>query len=120
MSGKELKQKIQELGISYASLAEKLGLNGDQALHQLFRANDVKSGLIKSIALVTNMPICWFYDTMCETNGATTPDNKDLLEVIKSQQELIKNQQLAISSQQLSIDKLTEAIVNLSSNKRHE
>lgn len=120
MSGKELKQKIQQLGISYAALAEKLGLNGDQALHQLFRANDVKSGLVKSISLATNTPICWFYDMTCENSSSSTSDNMGLLEVIKSQQELIKNQQQAISSQQLSIDKLTEAIVNLSSNKRNE
>ena len=61
MNGKELKQILVAEGINLSELARALGFANDQRLHSALRAEDVKSGLIESIAKVTNKSVCFFY-----------------------------------------------------------
>lgn len=72
MSGKELKEILREEGINLAELAKKLGFDNDQRLHSALKAEDVKSGLIESIAKATNKSIGFFYK---DTSGAVASDN---------------------------------------------
>ena len=57
----ELKQILVAEGINLSELARALGFANDQRLHSALRAEDVKSGLIESIAKVTNKSVCFFY-----------------------------------------------------------
>ena len=61
MSGKELKEILAAEGINLSELAKKLGFANDQRLHSALRADDVKSGLIESIAKATNRSVGFFY-----------------------------------------------------------
>lgn len=61
MSGKELKGILIAEGINLSELARMLGFANDQRLHSALKAEDVKSGLIESIARVTNKSIGFFY-----------------------------------------------------------
>lgn len=63
MNGKELKQILVAEGINLSELARALGFANDQRLHSALRAEDVKSGLIESIAKVTNKSVCSFYQS---------------------------------------------------------
>lgn len=72
MSGKELKEILAAEGINLSELARDLGFANDQRLHSALKAEDVKSGLIESIARVTNKSIGFFYK---ERLGALAVDN---------------------------------------------
>lgn len=61
MSGQELKNILREDGINFAELATLLGFANDQRLHSALKAEDVKSGLIESIARVTNKTVGYYY-----------------------------------------------------------
>ena len=61
MSGKELKEILAAEGVNLSELARLLGFANDQRLHSALRAEDVKSGLIESIAKVTNKSVGFFY-----------------------------------------------------------
>lgn len=68
MSGKELKEILAAEGINLSELAKKLGFANDQRLHSALRADDVKSGLIESIAKATYKSVGYFYK---ETTSST-------------------------------------------------
>lgn len=72
MSGKELKEILAAEGINLSELARLLGFANDQRLHSALKAEDVKSGLIESIARVTNKSIGFFYKNVL---GAVALDN---------------------------------------------
>lgn len=72
MSGKELKEILREEGINLAELAKKLGFDNDQRLHSALKAEDVKSGLLESIARATNKSVGFFYR---DYNNAIASDN---------------------------------------------
>lgn len=72
MSGKELKEFLAAEGINLSELARDLGYANDQRLHSALKAEDVKSGLIESIARVTNKSVGFFYK---ERLGALAVDN---------------------------------------------
>lgn len=61
MSGKELKEILAAEGINLSELSRLLGFSNDQRLHSALKADDVKSGLIESIAKVTNKSVGFFY-----------------------------------------------------------
>lgn len=71
MSGKELKEILTKEGVNLSELARLLGFANDQRLHSALKAEDVKSGLIESIARVTNKSIGFFYKNV---SGAVALD----------------------------------------------
>ncbi|WP_289104611.1 hypothetical protein [uncultured Bacteroides sp.] len=72
MSGKELKEILRAEGINLSELAKKLGYDNDQRLHSALKSDDVKSGLIESIAKAINKNVCFFYP---ETGAAIATEN---------------------------------------------
>ena len=71
MNGKELKNILKEDGVNLADLAKKLGYDNDQRLHSALKADDVKSGLIESIAKATNKTVGYYY----KDNNTIASDN---------------------------------------------
>lgn len=71
MNGKELKEILRKEGINLAQLATLLGYSNDQRLHSALKAEDVKSGLIESIARVTNKSVGYYYRECANTANAS-------------------------------------------------
>ena len=67
MNGQTLKQKLQTKNISFADLAEKLGIAA-QSLNSCFKVQDVGSNRIEQIAQVLELPMSFFYPS--EGNNA--------------------------------------------------
>ena len=67
MNGQTLKQKLQTRNISFADLAEKLGIAA-QSLNSCFKVQDVGSNRIEQIAQVLELPMSFFYPN--ESNSA--------------------------------------------------
>lgn len=66
MTGKELKQRIDALGITQRKLAEEMGVT-PQTISAILTAKDVRTSTVERIAAVTNMPISFFFKE--ETDG---------------------------------------------------
>ena len=77
MNGKELKQILVAEGINLSELARALGFANDQRLHSALRAEDVKSGLIESIARATNKSVCYFYQSRLEEENSKSTHESD-------------------------------------------
>lgn len=92
MSGKELKKILADEGINLSQLAHDLGFASDQRLHSALKAEDVKSGLIESIARATNKSVGFFYK---ERLGVLAID------------------EVAISSNENSITTISERFISL-------
>lgn len=61
MTGEKLKNRISELtGKKQAEVAEMLGVS-PQALNSLFKASDVRSGLIEEVCSVFKIPLSCLY-----------------------------------------------------------
>lgn len=66
MTGKELKLKIDALGITQRSLAEQMGVT-PQTVSAILTAKDIRTSSLERIAQVTNKPMSYFYG---ETDNA--------------------------------------------------
>ena len=66
MTGKELKLKIDALGITQRSLAEQMGVT-PQTVSAILAAKDIRTSSLERIAQVTNKPMSYFYG---ETDNA--------------------------------------------------
>ena len=62
MSGQELKEKLERLGVNYADLATALGLKSRQALHNRFKTDDVGIGFLQQVAGFVNKNIYFFIE----------------------------------------------------------
>lgn len=70
MNGQTLKQKLQTRNISFADLAEKLGIAA-QSLNSCFKVQDVGSNRIEQIAQVLELPMSFFYPNECNSAVAS-------------------------------------------------
>ena len=61
MTGKELKEILDDLGVVYTQLAEKLGTSQANVSASL-KVNDIKTGYIERIAHAIHVPVIYFYD----------------------------------------------------------
>ena len=73
MTGKELKLKIDALGITQRSLAEQMGVT-PQTVSAILAAKDIRTSSLERIAQVTNKPMSYFYG---ETNNAQAVVSRD-------------------------------------------
>ena len=73
MNGQTLKQKLQTKNISFADLAEKLGIAA-QSLNSCFKVQDVGSNRIEQIAQVLELPMSFFYPSE-GNNAVASGDN---------------------------------------------
>lgn len=63
MSGEQLKEILAKTGKSYAEIANLLGISS-QSLYQIFKADDVKSGLLEKLCSVLGQDVTLFYGGM--------------------------------------------------------
>lgn len=61
MTGEELKRKLKRTGVSYKEIADRLGMANPQSLYQVFKSEDVKTGLIEDLCRVLGTGIDTFY-----------------------------------------------------------
>lgn len=61
MSGEELKKKLEAIDMSFAKMAELMGVF-PQSFNKTLQADDVKSGFIEKLARVLNKDLAFFYD----------------------------------------------------------
>lgn len=61
MTGKQLKEMIDKLGITQRKLAEEIGVT-PQTISAILTAKDVRTSTIERIASVTNMPVSYFFN----------------------------------------------------------
>lgn len=74
MTGKNLKELIDALGISQRKLAEQMGVT-PQTISAILTAKDVRTSTIERIASVTNMPISYFFNEEREHQNAVASGN---------------------------------------------
>lgn len=74
MTGKNLKELINALGISQRKLAEQMGVT-PQTISAILTAKDVRTSTIERIASVTNMPISYFFKEEREHQNAVASGN---------------------------------------------
>lgn len=117
MNGQTLKKKLQTKNISFADLAEKLGIAA-QSLNSCFKVQDVGSNRIEQIAQVLELPMSFFYPS--EGNNAvasgdnsvaaiqstvTQCDSKVLQERVKSLEALLAEKERLIKVYEKMISK---------------
>lgn len=71
MTGKKLKEKLVQAGITQKELANRLNVT-PQSVTAVINANDVKSGTLERIAEVLGVGMDFFYPT---TSGQTNVNN---------------------------------------------
>lgn len=69
MNGRELKEKVELLGIPQRKLAEKMGVT-PQTINTILTAKDVRTSTIERIAIVTGKPISFFFGQGLEAQNA--------------------------------------------------
>ena len=116
MRGKEIKDILSQKGVSQADMAKILGISAAN-LNNMLAKDDVRTGLLESIAQAANIPISVFYGDSYTVQGnnnalatgdhstASSSDDR-LLALLMS-----KDAQLTLSMQQTS--KAQEQITEL-------
>lgn len=77
MKGKDIKDVLAKYEIAQAEIARLLGLTPNN-LNNMLAKDDVRTGLLESIAEAANIPISVFYGdsyTVCNNTGATAINN---------------------------------------------
>ena len=69
MTGKELKMKIEQLGVTQRSLAEKMNVT-PQTISAIMSAKDIRTSSLEKIAQIVDRPIGYFYDEIDEAKNA--------------------------------------------------
>lgn len=124
MTGKELKEILDDLGVVYTQLAEKLGTSQANVSASL-KVNDIKTGYIERIAHAIHVPVIYFYDrasrmgttisegeeqpteaTQAETEKAPTASN--------DMQQVLLHLTALVTAQNKKIDDLTKQVADLS------
>ena len=70
MKGVDVKAKIKKTGFSLKDVAEKMGTT-PQALQNILKAEDIKVGVLKSIAEAINKNIYYFFDDILDEAKST-------------------------------------------------
>lgn len=74
MTGKELKERVDALGIAQRKLADKMGVT-PQTINAILTAKDVRTSTIERIASVTGMPISFFFKEEADKQSAIVSGN---------------------------------------------
>ena len=74
MTGRELKLKIDALGITQRSLAEQMGVT-PQTVSAILTAKDIRTSSLERIAQVTNKPMSYFYGETDNAQAVASGDN---------------------------------------------
>ena len=74
MTGRQLKEMIDKLGLTQRSLAELMEVT-PQTINAILTAKDVRTSTVERIAAVTNMPISYFFKEEHEKQNAVASGN---------------------------------------------
>ena len=74
MTGKELKDRVDLLGLAQRKLAEKMGVT-PQTVNAILTAKDIRTSTIERIASVTGMPISFFFNEESDKQSAIVSGN---------------------------------------------
>lgn len=69
MNGKTIKDVLTKNGIAQAEIAKRIGLAANN-LNNMLAKDDVRTGLLESIAEAANIPISVFYGDSYTVNGS--------------------------------------------------
>ena len=105
MNGKTIKDVLTKNGIAQAEIAKRIGLAANN-LNNMLAKDDVRTGLLESIAEAANIPISVFYGdtyTVNGSNNATGNNNPVNLSDDRLLSLLVsKDEQLTMAMQQTS------------------
>lgn len=102
MNGKDLRKKLVDEGIGLCDLAHKLGYDHEQNLYSLFRASDIRTGLIEKLAKTLGKPIGWFYGEDISLNVSAS------------------NKSIAVSGDNNSVATISERFIGLLEKKNEQ
>lgn len=74
MTGKQLKQMIDALGITQRKLADDMGVT-PQTISAILAAKDVRTSTVERVASVTNMPIAYFFNEQTDKTNTVASGN---------------------------------------------
>lgn len=105
MNGKTIKDVLTKNGIAQAEIAKRIGIAANN-LNNMLAKDDVRTGLLESIAEAANIPISVFYGdsyTVNGSNNATGNNNTVNLSDDRLLSLLVsKDEQLTMAMQQTS------------------
>lgn len=117
MKGQYVKEKLLKNGYKLKEVADSMGII-PQNLQSLLSAEDVKSGVLESIADSINKPVYFFYEdnannAISDNNGISIAGNTSGSgDEVKNLIEVIKTQSVQLSKSQEQIDRLLSIIEN--------
>ena len=127
MTGSELKEIIRSYGVSFASVAFKIGSN-PQTMQSTFSSGDVKSGIIEAVASALGVPVSELYSKdrtlpPTPTHEDTTPtETAEAPAASNDMQQVLLHLVALVSEQNKKIDDLTKQVADLTtlvSNQRN-
>lgn len=104
MNGKTIKDVLTKNGIAQAEIAKRIGLAANN-LNNMLAKDDVRTGLLESIAEAANIPISVFYGDTYTVNGNNNVTGNNTVNL--SDDRLLsllvsKDEQLTMAMQQTS------------------
>ena len=104
MNGKTIKDVLTKNGIAQAEIAKRIGLAANN-LNNMLAKDDVRTGLLESIAEAANIPISVFYGDTYTVNGNNNVTGNNTVNL--SDDRLLsllvsKDEQLTLAMQQTS------------------
>lgn len=128
MTGKELKEILDDLGVVYTQLAEKLGTSQANVSASL-KVNDIKTGYIERIAHAIHVPVIYFYDraarmgTTISDEPETEPtETQEAPTASNDMQQVLLHLTALVTAQNKKIDELSKQLADLTtlvSNQRN-
>lgn len=90
MSGEELKKKLEAIDMSFAKMAELMGVF-PQSFNKTLQADDVKSGFIEKLARVLNKDLAFFYDMPASSSNEEVERLREENERLKVELRMMKD-----------------------------
>lgn len=130
MTGKELKEILDDLGVVYTQLAEKLGTSQANVSASL-KVNDIKTGYIERIAHAIHVPVIYFYDRAARMGTTISDDQETETEPTETpeaptasndMQQVLLHLTALVTTQNKKIDELSKQLADLAtlvSNQRN-
>ena len=105
MNGKTIKDVLTKNGIAQAEIAKRIGLAANN-LNNMLAKDDVRTGLLESIAEAANIPISVFYGDSYTVNGSNNATGNNNTVNLSDDRLLTlllsKDEQLTMAMQQTS------------------
>ena len=132
MTGKELKEILDNLGVRYNDLAAKLEMS-QQNVSASLKVNDIKTGYIERIAHAIHVPVIYFYDRAARMGTTISEDEEPSTDTTPAEmpeapaasndmQQVLLHLTALITAQNKKIDDMTKQVADLTtlvSNQRN-